>query len=370
MRKFAGPLTDVSKLRFQAVFMMGAGGSGKGYVGQRWMKYMPGAPPEGVQLKHFEEKAEEQVSEMERGLTNLDFEKAVQNIKDRYGLKIELVDAEKASIPFRLYSYDDRGRETEVKPEEWAAKLPPAVYQEVQGLTDIVFGTPVHEIPSYWRQVNPDLYKEELAGYLADQPGWVHEMSSEMSKAYFEAAVQTGDPVFVDTTGNNAGKMKAWMETAKKNGYRVALVFVFVPLTVNQIRNATRPRKVKPAVVTSQWKRITQNYKPLASVADHAQVVVNRNDSADIAKWKKHGPEIDAFVRADGQYDSLYELISKEAPKELSDWGRVIQPGAGASPRQDRIEELRGKFDRDEGGRLRRRSFRIGNVVVEFVEAA
>ncbi len=367
MLRYAGPLTDVSKLRFQAVFMMGAGGSGKGYVGQKWMKYMPGSPPEGVQKKQFEERSKEMIPELERGLTNLNFEKVIQEIKDRYGFKIELVDPQKVSVPFKLYSYDNKGREVLVEPDQWQDQLPPAVYREVVGLQTAIFGTPVHEIPSYWRQVNPDLYKGELAGYMAAQPGWVHEMSSQMSKAYFEAAIKTGDPLFVDGTGTNVSKMTQWLKAAKKNGYRTSLVFVYVPLTVNQIRNATRSRKVKPSVVTKQWIEIAQNYKPLAAAADRAQVVVNRNDPSDIAKWKRHHAEINALIASDGQYRDLYELISKEAPKEISDWGRIIKPDdGGQSERQRRIEELGGKFERDESGR-RRRSFQIGSLVIDLV---
>lgn len=48
----AGALTDVSKLRYQAVFLMGAGGSGKSYVGQRWMKYMPGGGATGIDFNN------------------------------------------------------------------------------------------------------------------------------------------------------------------------------------------------------------------------------------------------------------------------------------------------------------------------------
>ena len=52
--KFAGPLTDVSKLRNQAVFMMGAGGSGKGTASKGWLKYAPGGGETGLSKEQFE----------------------------------------------------------------------------------------------------------------------------------------------------------------------------------------------------------------------------------------------------------------------------------------------------------------------------
>ena len=84
MRTFlAAPLEDVTKLRWQAVFLMGAGGSGKGFVGRKWLKYMPGAPSTGLDYndpKH-KELLKKEMTEAERGQTNLDFNKVLMNLK-------------------------------------------------------------------------------------------------------------------------------------------------------------------------------------------------------------------------------------------------------------------------------------------------
>lgn len=330
-RKYAGPLTDVSHLRYQAVFLMGAGGSGKGYASHQWLKYMPGGGMSGAARKEWSEKTKEKMTEEERSLSNLTFENVVKGLEAQ-GIRVELVEGgTSAKIPFRLYTYDDKGREQLLDPKKWDRELPPEVRDRVVTmagrLTEIVFKAPVHELPSYWRQVNPDIYKEEIAGYLESQPGYVHEMSSEMSKAYFEAAIETGDPLFMDGTGANAKKLLGQFKKVKERGYKVALVLVFVPLTVNHIRNATRARKVSPRVVSLMWKKITANFSQLRGVADKAKVVINRNDQADARRWAKHHEEIDAFIRKGygGQYSGLKELIQAESPSEMAEWTKHLR---------------------------------------------
>ena len=320
----AGALTDVSKLRYQAVFLMGAGGSGKGFVGQRWMKYMPGGgglPPE--QLK---ERMKEHLTEAERGLSNLNYEKAVNTLKTK-GFRVETAPGGgSAKIPFRLYTYDQNGRERLVDPSEYEAVLPKAILQDVKDLKEVIFGTPVHELPSYWRQVNPDLYKEELKGYLEKEPGYVHEMSSEMSKAYFEAILESGDPLFVDGTGANPKKMTEQINAAKSAGYKTSVVLVLVPLTVNQIRNALRSRNVDPNIIKNQWNQINDSFAKVRSVADRAKVVINRNDPADVAAFKKNADKINDFIARKTNYATLYDYVQHEIPGEFAEWGPILKP--------------------------------------------
>jgi predicted kinase len=149
-----------------------------------------------------------------------------------------------------------------------------------------------------------------------------------MSKAYFQAAAETGDPLVVDITGANYRKMDKWMTLCKQKGYNVSLVLVIVPLTVNQIRNGKRARKVNPMEVVKQWKKIKNNFTTLRSkgLADKTKVIVNRNDAADIKAYKKHKDVIEAHIRNNSKYNSLYELIQEEQPKELTFWGRYITP--------------------------------------------
>lgn len=342
-------MEDVSKLRYQAVFLMGAGGSGKGFAGRKWMKYMPGGGSKGIDFKDPNQKKLEnqRLTEQERGQTNLNWEKAKKDLGAK-GVRITPLPGAKpgAKIPFNLYTYDSEGKEALLDPKNWEKELPPGVYSQVMGLKEVLFAAPVHEIPSYWRQVNPDLYKEELAGYSETQPGFVHEMSSTMAKAYFSAILESGDPLFVDGTGANAGKVADQMKAAKAYGYKTSLVFVSVPLTVNQIRNATRARNVDPKIVTTQWQKIGDNFAELRSMADKAKVIINRADSLDAATYKAHRDKIEGFIKQTTSFDSLYELVKRYAPSELSDWGKMLQSGEDIMKKErgrrfDRVEEKR-----------------------------
>ena len=336
-------LEDVSKLRFQAVFLMGAGGSGKGFVGRKWMKYMPGGGGTGIDFDKQKDLAKRKFTEMERGQSNLTFEKAKQTLKDKYNIRMEPVSGGQGRIPFVLHTYDSSGNAIVLKPEDWKEELAPEIYDEVQGLRDIVFAAPKHEIPSFWRQVDPDLYKKELAGYSDKQPGHVHEMSSTMAKAYFEAVIETGDPLFVDGTGTNPKKMDDYIKAAKAAGYKTSVVFVAVPLVVNQIRNATRARNVNPNIVTAQWKRIPDVFDQIKGLADKAKVIVNRADRMDMATYRAHAQDINSFISKNTAFDNLYELIEKEAPSELNDWGAILKRPAVEGERGRRFERLEEK---------------------------
>lgn len=316
--KFAGPLGDVSKLRHQAVFLIGAGGSGKGFVGYKWLKYMPGGGPGGVSPTEFGNPGDRG----DRKLKSLDFTKAVKRLRD-FGVQIEVADnPSQAVIPFKLY---DKSGLHEVPKSEWETYFDdPKIQEAIRDVLTITFGTPEKEIPSYFRQVNPDIYKEELPGYMGAQPGYVHEMSSVMSKAYIEAALETGDPVLVDGTGANTRKVSEQIALAKHYGYRTSLVFVFVPLTVNQIRNATRPRNVDPMVIVSQWRQIQSTYNALKGMADKARVVDNRNDKVDFSVYRKNEEKINSFIRSRTNYGSLLDLIQDQAPAELGSYGRLL----------------------------------------------
>jgi len=340
----AGALEDVSKLRWQAVFLMGAGGSGKGFVGRKWMKYMPGGGGKGIDFNDPNQKAlaKRRLTEMERGQANLSFEKARKSLAEKYNIRLTPVGGG-AKIPFVLHTYDGEGNEIVLSEKDWKTELPADVFNQVKGLKDVVFGAPKHEIPSFWRQVDPDLYKKELAGYSDKQPGYVHEMSSAMAKGYFEAAIETGDPLFVDGTGTNPKKMAAYLKEAKAAGYKTSLVFVAVPLTVNQIRNATRARNVNPNIVTGQWKRIPEVYDQIKGMADKAKVIVNRADRMDAGSYRANGPEINALIRKTTSFDSLYELIQKEAPNELREWGKVLKMDVGEIQRERRFDQLEEK---------------------------
>jgi predicted kinase len=322
-RKIAGPLRDVSKLRYQAVFLMGAGGSGKSYVVDGlYMKYMPGAGESGASREQLKKLYKQDLSVAERGLSNLKFERAV-NMLQAEGYDLELnKGGDSAKIPFRLYNYDNQGRESLIDPKNYSSELPKDILKEIEGLKELVYSAPVHELPTYWRQVNPDLFKEQLQGYRESAPGYVHEMSSEMAKGYFQAAVDTGDPIVVDGTGANLRKMTRQIAQAQEAGYRVTVLYVYVPLAVSQLRNACRARKVDPYVVLNQWKSVHSNFPKLRGMADKGKLIDNTNPGYDRKLWAKNEDMVNNFMlKKTGQ--TFAEFIMEEAPQEKKELAKL-----------------------------------------------
>jgi predicted kinase len=200
------------------------------------------------------------------------------------------------------------------------------------------------EVPSYFSQVNPDVVKPGIAGYDPKNPGLVHTMSSDISKAAFFARVQTGDPLIVDGTGTNYGKVAEMIAIAKANGYRVTLVWVRVPLIVNHIRNATRSRSIPPGMVTKQYLAIEKNFAKLKPLADRAVVVNNRServnekgalelDAMDVANYVRNREKVDALYEHEG-FKSFYAYVSddhvigkEQFRKELPEWESVLLKG-------------------------------------------
>jgi len=153
----------------------------------------------------------------------------------------------------------------------------------------------------------------------------VHQMSSEMARTYFQAILDSGDPLFVDGTGRSYHKIASQIEAAKKAGYKVSLVLVVVPLTVNLIRNAVRARKVSADKIIGMWKQVTDNFPKLRGDVDRSKVVINRNDSADVKSYVAQRAEVDAQVSAPfPQYNGLQDVVRHYASNEYKEWGKKL----------------------------------------------
>lgn len=349
LMKNAGPLTDVSHLRHQAVFMMGAPGSGKGFISKKlYLKYMPGGGSSGTTERAMFERS---LSEQERGLTNLDFQKVLRKIKG-YGFTIKVNRGrDSATIPFHIH---DLKTEELIPRERWEEEAP-EIFEDIKHLQEVIFSTPKFELPTYWRVVDPDMYKQELIGYMDSKPGYVHEMSSEMSKAYFEAAVSTGDPLIVDGTGGKAKKYIDQMAIARENGYRITLVWVYVPLAANLIRNSTRARVVDSNHVTRLWKAMGKSWSALSGIVDKAKIFNTFDPSAsglDAQNYLKNREKVDGYIREHTGFPTLldYMVNSPDVPPKqaaLAAKLRWLKPeGMKLSPKEQRMRELRERHRR------------------------
>lgn len=343
--KNAGPLTDVSHLRGQAVFMMGAPGSGKGFVSKRlYLKYMPGG---GVGGTLEEDMFKRELTEKERGLSNINFEEAKSRIKN-YGFEIRYNEGgDSATLPFHIH---DLETEDFIPKSRWEEEVDPIVLREIRGLEEVVFSTPKHELPTYWRVVDPDMYKEELSGYMETKPGYVHEMSSEMSKAYFEAAVETGDPLIVDGTGAKAKKYIDQMVYVASKGYKITIVWVYVPLVANLIRNATRTRVVNSNTVTYMWGKMPETWSKVQSIVQKKKIFNTFDPSLsgdDAKRYLAKKDIVDGYIQEHTGYPDLltYLLQSNEVSndqKRIAKSLRWLRPnGAKLTPKEERMKELR-----------------------------
>jgi predicted kinase len=318
--KTAGELTSPSKLRHQAIFMVGTGGSGKSFVAnKKYLKYLP----KGVSDRQT-------ASEEERNLSQINFSKIEEALKK---LGVTVSESSKASIPFVLTN--EYG--VVIPRELWESRLPPATFEKVKKLENIVFSSPKHEVPSFFRQVNPDVYKEELEGYDENRPELVHEMSSTMSKAYFESVLDTGDPFIVDGTGVNFNKTALWMKRALESGYRITFLYVRVPLVISLIRNSLRARKVNPKVLLNQFRELEINIPKYVQFLKSFPKkktkisIVDTSNPNDVKNFMGNCKQINSFFAETTDYSSLSEFLKGELPEALNasingvKWGKILE---------------------------------------------
>lgn len=304
-----GPLKDPNKIRKVAIFLIGAGGSGKSTVAKDWLKYAPGYS-EGAsdeELKNLN------VNEKERNLKALNFRNAVNYLNATENYQLKFVEDNVAGLPFRLVNKS--GIAIDEK------ELPDDVLKKLKTLKDIYFSIPKNELPSYFRQINPDLYKEEIPGYQEKNPMSVHIMSYKMSETYFVAAMEKGDPIVVDQTGNNKWVIYDKMRLASEYDYKISLVFVYAPLIICQIRNALRERSVPVELITEQYFNIYKNYFELEKedIVSKSKVVYNvENEDEEIKKYLDSKDKVDHWVNksSNGRYETLIELIKQNKPEE------------------------------------------------------
>ena len=363
--KTAAPLRSQKDLRYQAIFSIGAPGSGKSFVLNKWLKWAPGASgapeamspettralEEGQDLSKFSPKTQQEVQRLKSlstedfGLSPLDLRKIKSQLK-QYSIEVMFDQDHKAYMPFKLV---DTITEDEIPRSQWEKHpLIGPMYDKLKdiGILDVqqLVQRGSSEVPSYFSQINPDAVKPGIPGFDPKNPGLVHTLSSSISKAAFLARVETGDPIIVDGTGASFDKVANFMKLCRQKGYKVTLVWARVPLIVNHIRNATRHRSLPPALVTSQYRKIEDNFPKFKQIADRSVVVNNRSekinergqlelDAFDIAQYQKHRTRVDALYQRMG-FDSFYDYVTtpgidgyQQFQKELPEWESVLTKG-------------------------------------------
>jgi len=138
-----------------------------------------------------------------------------------------------------------------------------------------------------FRIIDPDEVKKTHKDYDPENPFRVHDWSKEISNAEYTKIVTSGsgEPVVVDGTGRKSGNIIKKARLARANGYRIFLIYVWVPWQVSIFRNRNRKRFVPEALVLDQVEGVAETFGQLKSFVDKFKVISNFT-SADVDEAK------------------------------------------------------------------------------------
>ena len=143
-----------------------------------------------------------------------------------------------------------------------------------------------------FKNLDSDEYKKEHPQYLDENPGGpggiIHLYSLDRQREEFFKTLPTGEPFIYDGTGANPAPVIQRMTEAKKAGYRIFLVYVYVPPEISLFRNRNRQRFVPEGGsegAMAKAKIMDKSFGALKQHADKFKVVLNySNDELARAK--------------------------------------------------------------------------------------
>lgn len=135
-----------------------------------------------------------------------------------------------------------------------------------------------------FREIDPDEIKKLHPDYDPEKPMYTHTWSSDSADAIFKKYVTdgTGSPILVDGTGKTYENMKEKAVLARKHGYKVYIVYVYVPPEVSLYRNRLRSRFVNESLLLDQIAGVENTLKRLkkdSSFYDKLKVINNYSES-------------------------------------------------------------------------------------------
>lgn len=121
-------------------------------------------------------------------------------------------------------------------------------------------------------------------------------------------ALQGRMGIVIDGTGKNYPKIKGQVESLRKLGYAVQMIFVNTNVETALARNAERDRSLPDSLVTKMWKDVQQNLGKFQGLFRNRMIIVdNSNESdidqatleayRDIQKWAAKPPENSIAVK-------------------------------------------------------------------------
>jgi predicted kinase len=125
--------------------------------------------------------------------------------------------------------------------------------------------------------VNSDNFIESHPDYLsgAKQPHQLHEWASEQMETQWDAMLQGDESFILDGTGKTRANVEARVAAARAAGFKVKMIWVFVPMTICLQRNAKRKRNVPAEVIQDAWRKVASHWESYHAIADDAIVIRN-----------------------------------------------------------------------------------------------
>ena len=126
-----------------------------------------------------------------------------------------------------------------------------------------------------FHDIDSDKMKESHPDYDPMHPELVHEWSLKAQMAEFNRVLPTGEPFVYDGTAWDPRPVIDRMDVAKAAGYRIFLVYVYVPVEVSLFRNRNRGRFVPEDVILDKAKKIERAFGIIRQQVDKFKVVEN-----------------------------------------------------------------------------------------------
>ncbi len=126
-----------------------------------------------------------------------------------------------------------------------------------------------------FHDIDSDILKQRHPDYDPENPFKVHAWSLKEQISEMHRVLLTGDPFIYDGTGWDPVPVTARMKEAKAAGYRIFLVYVYVPLEVSLFRNRNRKRFVPEWAILEKAAAVHKSFGVLKRVADKSKVIMN-----------------------------------------------------------------------------------------------
>ena len=163
---------------------------------------------------------------------------------------------------------------------------------------------------------------------LADAQVEMRKIAKQRTGERAVQLVDRGDPIFIDTTGEDPGEMKERINSLTDLGYDVGVVQIMVPKELSLARDVGRKR-----TVGSFTGKIWDDYK---------ENVIDNNGYVELLGTTPEEKQSQAFVINPDPFYNVYNLGGDVKNKE----GEVLFPGRSTVPEVEQLAAA-GKIDKD-----------------------